>query len=81
MSNIDRTFRAKLEAEKTEEGIMKVTEEFIAGLRALAKRQKAESSAKEFTKVLGNNGKDIPEPTPEDTEILQIAEGLEIEEE
>ena len=81
MTNIDRTFRAQLEQEKVEEGDMKVTEEFINGLRALAKRQKAESKADEFAKILGNEGKDIPKPTPQEAQINIIAEGLEIEEE
>ena len=78
---IDRNFRAQLETEPTNEGVMKVTEEFINGLRALAKRQKAEKSADKFAQILGNNGKDIPKPTPEEAQISSIAEGLEIEEE
>lgn len=78
---VDRNSRAQLEAERTEEGVMKVTEEFIADLRALAKQQKAESSAVEFTKILGNDGKDIPKPTTSEAQINLLADGFEIEEE
>ena len=81
MSDIDRNFRAQLEAEPTEEGEMKVTEEFIAELRALAKLQKAESSAEEFAKILGDEGKDVPKPSPDESQINSIADSLEIIEE
>jgi len=67
--------------DKGEDKEIKVTEDFICNLRALAKRQKAESSAEEFAQILGNDGNDIPKPTAEDAQILRIAEELEIEEE
>ena len=71
---------AKFEIE-SESGIMKVDEEFIRNLRALAKKQKAESSGEEFAKTLGNDGKDVPKPIPEETELNAIADSLEIIEE
>ena len=67
--------------DETEDGEMKVTEDFISELRALAKRQKAEASAEEFTKILGNDGKDVPKPSPQESEINALIDTFEIEEE
>ena len=78
---LTQTDRTVVYAEPTEEGVMKVTEEFISDLRSLAKKQKAESSANEFVKILGNNGKDVPKPTTEEFQINLLAEDFEIEEE
>lgn len=84
MKDVDvnsREFRAKLELEDTGEITLKVTEELISKLRALAKQQKAESSAEKFAEILGNGGKDTPEAFVEEAKINSIADTLEIEEE
>jgi len=80
-SNSDWLADVKKDYEEEEEGEMKVTEGFISELRALAKRQKAESSAEEFVKILGNDGKDVPKPSPQESEINKLADEFEIEEE
>ena len=80
-SNSDFLADVNKDYNEEEEGEMKVTEEFISELRALAKRQKAESSAEEFVKILGNDGKDIPKPSPQESEINKLVDEFEIEEE
>lgn len=65
-----------------EEGELKVGMEFITQLRAEANRQKSQRSSKEFAKMLGNNGKDMPDFKPESvSEIDKIVDSLEITEE
>jgi hypothetical protein len=67
--------------QEAEEGVMKVTEEFISDLRALAKRQKLESSAETFAKACGDKGKKIVELSLEENQINKIADTLEVLEE
>lgn len=80
----NRSGTVKLEAEIAE-GVLKLkkelTNKLISEIRALAQLQKAEKSAEEFAKILGNNGKDVPKPTPEEAQINKIANELDIEEE
>jgi hypothetical protein len=65
-----------------EEGELKVGMDFITKLRAEANRQKAQKSAREFAKMLGNNGEDIPDFEQESmAELDKIANSLEITEE
>jgi hypothetical protein len=75
--------KINVEFEKDEEGVMKVTEEFISGLRALATRQKVELNAKKFAELCGDDGKEILKLSSDSDEnqINQIAEALEVIEE
>jgi hypothetical protein len=74
--------QANLEIEESEEREYKVSMEFILKLRKEAKRQKLTKDAKTFAKMLGNDGKDIPEIDQESkVELDKIANSFEITEE
>jgi len=65
-----------------EEGEFKVGMDFIMKLRTEANRQKAYRSSKDFAKMLGNDGSDIPDFKQDSlSELDKIADSLEIIEE
>jgi len=62
-----------------EEKEFKASHKLINEFKALAKLQKAQSSAKGLAEILGNNGLDVPKPTAEQCEINRLADEFEFD--
>jgi len=73
------TTEHKVEWTNCEDGELKVNKDFIKNLRALARKQKSEKSINSFVQTLGNDGKDVPMPTYEDSELNDLASEFEFD--